>query len=194
MDFCLADSRILYFWQVLKSIHKLIIELDVMQCLFVRRSNKIQRRGRIISNFTNGVSHLLWQPSALWGNLTMCPPSCTLQKRTSSLLHFGQEENISGHSTERRAYEFATGRAGFGWWTLLYQQTLPPHERDSLDDKSMLVHSKKAFLLPSVWSGTEYTQALIWKKSLLICFENYQCMVFPILLHIQSRQRMVNPC
>ena len=37
----------------------------------------------------------------------------------------------------------------------------------------MLVHSKKPFLLPSVWPETEYTYALIW-KSLLICFESYQ--------------------
>ena len=38
----------------------------------------------------------------------------------------------------------------------------------------MLFHSKKALLLPSVWPGTEFTWALIWKKSLLICFESYE--------------------
>ena len=38
---------------------------------------------------------------------------------------------------------------------------LLPHLRDSLDDKSMLFRSKKAFLLPSVWPGTETTWALI---------------------------------
>ena len=32
------------------------------------------------------------------------PPSCTLQERPSSPLQFGQEENIPGHSIERRAY------------------------------------------------------------------------------------------
>ena len=48
----LAGNRILYFWQVLKSIHKFIIELHALQCLFVRGSNKKQRRGRIISNLT----------------------------------------------------------------------------------------------------------------------------------------------
>ena len=42
----------------------------------------------------------------------------------------------------------------------------------------MLFHSKKTFLLPSVWSGTEYTWALIWKKSLLICFESYQSIPY----------------
>ena len=65
INLCLADSRILYFWQVLESIHKFIIELHVLQCLFVRGSNKKQRRGRIISNF---ISYL-YQPSdniAMW--------------------------------------------------------------------------------------------------------------------------------
>ena len=38
----------------------------------------------------------------------------------------------------------------------------------------MLMQSKKAFLPHSVWPGTEYTWALICKKSLLIYFESYQ--------------------
>ena len=38
---------------------------------------------------------------------------------------------------------------------------ITPHVRDSLEDKSMLVHSKKAFLLPSVCSQTEHTWTLI---------------------------------
>ena len=42
--------------------------------------------------------HLLCQPSALWSNLTMRPPFFHLQKRPSSPLQFGQEENISGHT------------------------------------------------------------------------------------------------
>ena len=68
----LADSKILYFWQVLEYIHQFIIELQVMQCLFLRRSNKTQRRGRIISNFTKMETfHLLHQPSGLGDNLAM---------------------------------------------------------------------------------------------------------------------------
>ena len=67
----------------------------------------------------------------------------------------------------------------------LQKLTLPPHVRDSLEDKYMLVHSKKAFLLPSVWPGIEYTWALISKKSLLICFESYQGIPYS---HRQSRQ------
>ena len=38
----------------------------------------------------------------------------------------------------------------------------------------MLVNYKKLSLLPSVWPRTEYTWALIWKRSLLICLERYQ--------------------
>ena len=51
LDLCLADSRNLYFRYLLESIHK-FVELHIMQCLFVRGSNKKQRTGSIISNFT----------------------------------------------------------------------------------------------------------------------------------------------
>ena len=54
LDLCFADRRTIYFWQVLESVHKFIIEIHILQCLFVRRSNKEQKRGRIISNFTKG--------------------------------------------------------------------------------------------------------------------------------------------
>ena len=71
-----------YFWQVLKSIHNFII--DALQYLFVRDSNKKQRRAIITSNFTKrGKFHLLWQPSALRTNLIMWPSSCTLEKGLS---------------------------------------------------------------------------------------------------------------
>ena len=71
LDLCLAD-RILYFWLVMEFIHKFIIEIHVLQCLFVRGSNKKQRTGRIISNFKKGQTfRLLWQISALGDNLTM---------------------------------------------------------------------------------------------------------------------------
>ena len=72
-----ADSRILYFWQVLESIHKFIIELNVLQCLFVRGSNKKQRRGRIISNF---ISYL-YQPS---DNIAMLSPLLHPSKKVLS--------------------------------------------------------------------------------------------------------------
>ena len=113
-----------------------------------------------------------------------CPLSCTPQKRSFFSFQFGPEENITGHSFKMRAYWFVlkitrvfpipTGRLGIGSWTLICYLILPPHVRYSFEDKSKLVLSKKAFLLPSVWPGIEYTWALIWKKSLMICFENYQ--------------------
>ena len=96
LDFSFAGSRIRYFWQVLESIHKFIIELHVLQCSFVRR-------GRVISNFTKGENFdLLWQPSPIGGNLTIRPPSCTLQKIPLPPFHFGQDENIRGDSNERK--------------------------------------------------------------------------------------------
>ena len=44
-------------FDVLESIHKLIIGFHVLGCLFVRRSKKKQRRGRIISGYTKGESY-----------------------------------------------------------------------------------------------------------------------------------------
>ena len=41
-----------------------------------------------------------------------------------------------------------------------------------------IFHSKKASLLPSVWPGTKYAWEIIWKKSLLICFESYQGILY----------------
>ena len=64
---------------------------------------------------------------------------------------------------------------------------ITPTWGDSSWDKSMLFHSKKALLLPSVWPGTEYTWALIWKKSLIICFESYQGIPY-LFPYRQSRQ------
>ena len=50
--------------------------------------------------------HLSWQPSDLGGNATCGPPLFHLPKRPSSLLQFGQKENIPGHSAESRGYRF----------------------------------------------------------------------------------------
>ena len=124
----LADSKILYFWYVLESIHKFIIELHVLQCLLVRGSNKKQRRSRIISNLTKGrLFYLLWQPSALGGNLTMYSLYCTFQKSPSSHLQFGHEENIYGRTLNWKQsfliyFEIGCSlfsREGIGWWTFL---------------------------------------------------------------------------
>ena len=77
LDLCLW---ILYFWQVLESIHKFIIELYVQQCLFVRGSNKKQRSGRLISQ-KEKLFYLLREPNALGGNLTMRSTSLHLPRK-----------------------------------------------------------------------------------------------------------------
>ena len=48
---------------------------------------------------------------------------------------------------------------------------------------------KKAFLFPSVLARREYIWTLNWKESLLIYFENCQCVPY---CHRQSRNRIVN--
>ena len=100
LDLCLVDSRILYFWYVLKSIHKFIIELHAPQCLFEKGSNKNQRRDRIISNFTKGETFSFLMTKVLLGVISKSgPSSCTPQNRPSSPLQFG-------HLIEMRACWF----------------------------------------------------------------------------------------
>ena len=45
LNFGLADSRILYFWEVLESIDKFIIELHVLQCFVVSGYKKKTKEG-----------------------------------------------------------------------------------------------------------------------------------------------------
>ena len=98
-------QQILHFSQVLESIHKFKKKFHTLQCLFL---------GAVISNKwgvgsfqiyqKDRLFHLLWQPSTLGGNPTMLPPSYKKKKWPSPSLYFGQEENIPGHSTEKKAY------------------------------------------------------------------------------------------
>ena len=136
--------------------------------LICKGSNKKQRRGKIISNFTKGETfHLLWQPSALRGNNVPPPP----------FLHSPKQAFLSLSLWERREHT----------WTLNWKETLlicfgnclsvpyshrqsrnrmintfiivniTPACKSSLENKSILVHSIKTFVLPSIWPGTEYT-------------------------------------
>ena len=136
----LADSRILYFWQVLEYIHKCIIEFHVLQCLFVRGYNKQESRGRIISNFTKGETFSsLMTTKYSWGDLTMCSPFLAPSKKHLPLPFSLAKKRIylPGHLIKWRAYWFIlktawvfhipTGRIGIGWWTLLQKLILPPH-------------------------------------------------------------------
>ena len=110
LDLCLTDSNILYFWRVLEFIHKLTGERHVLQCLFVRGSNKKQWRGRIISNFTKGETLIIFYDNQVFlGIISQCGhPSYTFQKIFTlySPLQLRQEENIRGYSIERGAYWF----------------------------------------------------------------------------------------
>ena len=92
LDLCFADRRILYFWQVLESILKFIIELHVLQCLFVSWSNKKQRKSRIISIFTKKETFSSLITTKLLGVISQwgCP-SLTPQKRPSSPLQVGKK-------------------------------------------------------------------------------------------------------
>ena len=129
LDLCLADSRILYFWYVLESIHKFIIELHALQCLFVRGliKNKegeglfqISQKERLSSLMTTKYS---------WGNLIILPSFLHLSKKASlyPVFQFGQEDNVPGHSIEGElTYLFwilpgcsLFPRVGIGWWTPL---------------------------------------------------------------------------
>ena len=95
----------LLFSQVLESIHKFIIELHVLQRLYVRGFNKKQRRGRIISNFTKGKTFSsLMTPKYSWNNLTMWSP----------FLHPPKKAFLSPSVWPRREYI----------WTLNWKESL----------------------------------------------------------------------
>ena len=70
--YCLVDSRILYFWKILEFIDQFIIVLLVLQPLFVRDLTK-NKGGVGLFQTSQKERLLLWQPSALGGNLTMFP-------------------------------------------------------------------------------------------------------------------------
>ena len=98
LDLCLADSKIIYFWYVLKYIHKLIIELHAVQYLLLRWYKK-QRRVSVISNFTEGETFSsLMTTKYSWGESNNVVHILVhLKKMLSSPLQFGQEEKKLGH-------------------------------------------------------------------------------------------------
>ena len=108
---------------------------------------------------------LLWQPSALGGNLTMCAPFLHPLKIAFLSLQFVHEKNVPGDSTERRAYWFVS--------QIVWMFPILTSRNRMVNIfvivyitpacKRFLFHSIKAFLLPSIWPGTQYTWTLIWK-------------------------------
>ena len=78
-----------------------------MSCSAYLQGGLVKNKGEIglfkISQ-KEGLFHLL-DNQVLLGVISQCgPPICTFQKRPSSPLQFGQEENIRGHSMKSRAY------------------------------------------------------------------------------------------
>ena len=182
LGLCLPDKS-LYFWQVIESIQKFIIEIHALQCLFVRSSIKNHRRGKIISNFTKGETFdLLWQPSALGGDLTMCPvflysprkallsPSLWPRKEHTWTLNWKGSLLICFENRVGVPYSIRQSRNSM--MNSFITVNITTHVRGSLEDTFILAHSKKTFL-PSVWPGAEYVGRIIWKRSLLICFESF---------------------
>ena len=121
LDLCLVDSRILYFWYVLESIRKSIIGLHVLQCLFVRESNKKTRRGRIVLNFTKGEPFSpLMTTKCSWGqsyNLASLLAPFSLAKKRIYL-----DTQLKAELTDlfwKLLGCSLFSRVGIGWWTLL---------------------------------------------------------------------------
>ena len=150
--------------------------------LFVRESNKKQRRGRIISNF---ISYL-YQPS---DNIAMWSPFLHPSKKKSLFfpLQFGSEENISGNSIERRVYILIY----FENWQgapCSYRQS-----RNRMMNTFIIVNitpiCKRQFrgyiyACPHQ-KGPPYhfTWALIWKKSLLLTALFWKLPGYPLFPH-----------
>ena len=127
--FCIANNRFLYLWLVLESIHKFIAELHVLQCLFVKKSNKKQRRGRVISNFKKGgtfsslmTTKCFWRAISEYGPLLspskkgLSVPFSLVKKR----IYLGIQ--LKGELTDlfwKLAGCSLILRVGIGWWTLL---------------------------------------------------------------------------
>ena len=90
------------------SVYKFIIDIHTMQSLHVGESKKQQKRGGIILNFTKGETFFISYNNQVLLRviLQLGLPSCTLQKRLSSFLQFGQEENIPRHLFEKWSYWF----------------------------------------------------------------------------------------
>ena len=110
-------------------IHKFMIELHILQCLFVRGSNKKQRRGRTISNLQKErLFYFLWQPNAL-GVISQCGPLLAPSKKGLPL-PFSLAKNrkyldvqLKGELTDlfwKLPGCSVFPRVGIGSWILLY--------------------------------------------------------------------------
>ena len=97
-----------------------ILELHALLYLFVRTSNKQQRRDGIISNFTKwGTFFIPFNNQVLLRVFLKCSPSyCTLQKRPSFPFSLAMIIYLSTHLRYTSIFPIPTGRVERGWLTL----------------------------------------------------------------------------
>ena len=113
--------------------------------------------------------HLLWQPSTLGNNLTMWPPSHPSKKGLSFPFSLGKKRIYLETQLKREFTDL--------FWKLTYDTTMNsfiinniiPYAIYSLEDKSILVHFRKAFPITSL--GHSFERRAYY---LLLCFESYQ--------------------
>ena len=106
--------RILYFWCVLESILKFIIELHVLQCLFVSESNK-KRGGIGIFNVSQKdiPFHFLWQTGLSLPQKGLPLPFSLAKKK----IYLDTQLIVGLTDLFWKLPEFS--REGIGWYTFL---------------------------------------------------------------------------
>ena len=145
---------------------KFITELHVLQCLFVRGSNKKQRRVVLfqISSLTYINQVIMWSPFLHPSKKVFLSPSVWARReyiwklnwKESLLIYF--ENGLGAHCSNRQSRNRMMN-------TLIIIVNIT-----SLEDKSMLlVHFKKVFPLTLLWHSFE--RRAYW---LLFHFESYQ--------------------
>ena len=84
-----------------------------------------------------------------------------------------------------RVFPIPTGRVGIGWWPL-------PQVRDSLEDKSMIVYSKKTFSPFSLSRNRIYLGTHLKDELTDLFWKLPRYSLFPHRQSCKSRQRMMN--
>ena len=133
LGLCFADSRIVYFWQALESIHKFIIEMYVLQGLFIRTSKKNKGGVEIFQISQKEILfNLLWLTNAL-GVILQYGLLLKSSKKGLSLL-FSLVLKIIYLNTQLKGELndllwklpgcFHFPQVGIWWWTLVINITL----------------------------------------------------------------------
>ena len=135
LDLFLANSRILYFWHVLKSTHKFIIEGGLIKNKGEVGLFKISQKERFFN--------LLWQLRTFGGHLTVWPlflhsprkaflsPSVWPRREHTWTLNWKQSLLICFESYHQGAPYSHTGRVDRKMNTLIMVITLTLYVRDS---------------------------------------------------------------